>query len=81
LAEARKKRKKGRELPKTPPGSPSHQPPPPSPPAGPSGTPVTLPPLWTGSASDEEFTELKPQDLEGPAYEIVKVFHPGVIHL
>nr|GEU49718.1 E-beta-farnesene synthase [Tanacetum cinerariifolium] len=26
-------------------------------------------------------TELKPQDLEGPAYEIVKVFHPDVIHL
>nr|GEW82396.1 hypothetical protein [Tanacetum cinerariifolium] len=37
LAEARKKRKKGRELPKTPPGSPSHQPPPPPPLAGPSG--------------------------------------------
>nr|GEZ07684.1 hypothetical protein [Tanacetum cinerariifolium] len=26
-------------------------------------------------------TELKPQDLEGPSYEIVKVFHPDVIHL
>nr|GEY41117.1 hypothetical protein [Tanacetum cinerariifolium] len=26
-------------------------------------------------------TELKPQDLEGPAYEIVNVFHPEVIHL
>nr|GEW31586.1 retrovirus-related Pol polyprotein from transposon TNT 1-94 [Tanacetum cinerariifolium] len=26
-------------------------------------------------------TELKPQDLEGPAFEIVKVFHPYVIHL
>nr|GEV18613.1 hypothetical protein [Tanacetum cinerariifolium] len=26
-------------------------------------------------------TELKPQDLEGPAYEIIKVFHPDVIHL
>nr|GEV35531.1 hypothetical protein [Tanacetum cinerariifolium] len=26
-------------------------------------------------------TELKPQDLEGPAYEIVKVFHPDVIHI
>nr|GFB21477.1 hypothetical protein [Tanacetum cinerariifolium] len=26
-------------------------------------------------------TEHKPQDLEGPAYEIVKVFHPDVIHL
>nr|GFA08537.1 hypothetical protein [Tanacetum cinerariifolium] len=26
-------------------------------------------------------TELKPQDLEGPAYEIVNVFHSDVIHL
>nr|GFB02340.1 hypothetical protein [Tanacetum cinerariifolium] len=26
-------------------------------------------------------TKLKPQNLEGPAYEIVKVFHPDVIHL
>ncbi|GJU82829.1 hypothetical protein Tco_1285194 [Tanacetum coccineum] len=26
-------------------------------------------------------TELKQQDLEGPAYEIFKVFHPNVIHL
>nr|GEV20593.1 retrovirus-related Pol polyprotein from transposon TNT 1-94 [Tanacetum cinerariifolium] len=26
-------------------------------------------------------TELKPQDLEGPASELVKVFHPNVIHL
>nr|GEZ00535.1 hypothetical protein [Tanacetum cinerariifolium] len=26
-------------------------------------------------------TELKPQDLEGPAYEIIKVFHLDVIHL
>nr|GFA14424.1 hypothetical protein [Tanacetum cinerariifolium] len=26
-------------------------------------------------------TELKPQDLEGLAFEIVKVFHPDVIHL
>nr|GEZ28729.1 hypothetical protein [Tanacetum cinerariifolium] len=38
LAEARKKRKKGRESPKTPHGSPSHQPLLPPPPAGPSGT-------------------------------------------
>nr|GEZ09008.1 hypothetical protein [Tanacetum cinerariifolium] len=28
-----------------------------------------------------EITELKPQDLEGPAFKIVKVFHPYVIHL
>nr|GEY78330.1 integrase, catalytic region, zinc finger, CCHC-type, peptidase aspartic, catalytic [Tanacetum cinerariifolium] len=26
-------------------------------------------------------TELKPQNMEGPAFEIVKVFHPDVIHL
>nr|GEZ24650.1 E-beta-farnesene synthase [Tanacetum cinerariifolium] len=26
-------------------------------------------------------TNLKPQDLEGPAYDIIKVFHPDVIHL
>nr|GEV65656.1 hypothetical protein [Tanacetum cinerariifolium] len=26
-------------------------------------------------------TKLKPQDLEGPAFELVKVFHPHVIHL
>nr|GEX94068.1 E-beta-farnesene synthase [Tanacetum cinerariifolium] len=26
-------------------------------------------------------TELKPQDLEGPAFEIIKVFYPDVIHL
>nr|GEW96046.1 hypothetical protein [Tanacetum cinerariifolium] len=29
----------------------------------------------------EGITELKPQDLEGPAFELVKVFHPNVIHL
>nr|GFA06406.1 histone deacetylase 14 [Tanacetum cinerariifolium] len=29
----------------------------------------------------QRIIELKPQDLEGPAYEIVKVFHPDVIHL
>nr|GEU97378.1 retrotransposon protein, putative, Ty1-copia subclass [Tanacetum cinerariifolium] len=26
-------------------------------------------------------TKLKPQDLEGPAFDLVKVFHPNVIHL
>nr|GEX28518.1 hypothetical protein [Tanacetum cinerariifolium] len=26
-------------------------------------------------------TELKPQDLKGPSFELVKVFHPNVIHL
>nr|GEU56909.1 retrovirus-related Pol polyprotein from transposon TNT 1-94 [Tanacetum cinerariifolium] len=29
----------------------------------------------------QEITELKPQDLEGLAFELVKVFHPNVIHL
>ncbi|GJW66842.1 hypothetical protein Tco_0121266 [Tanacetum coccineum] len=29
----------------------------------------------------KRITELKQQDLEGPMYEIVKVFHPNVIHL
>nr|GEU41716.1 hypothetical protein [Tanacetum cinerariifolium] len=29
----------------------------------------------------KRITELKPQDLEGPAFELVKVFHPNVIHL
>nr|GEV59490.1 E-beta-farnesene synthase [Tanacetum cinerariifolium] len=38
LAEARKKKKKRRDLPKTTPGSPPHQPPSPPPPVGPSGT-------------------------------------------
>nr|GEW13825.1 hypothetical protein [Tanacetum cinerariifolium] len=28
-----------------------------------------------------DITELKPQDLEGPAFKIIKVFHPDVIHL
>nr|GEW76549.1 retrovirus-related Pol polyprotein from transposon TNT 1-94 [Tanacetum cinerariifolium] len=37
LAEARKKKKKSRELPKMPHGSPPHHPPPSPPPAGPSG--------------------------------------------
>ncbi|GJY95685.1 hypothetical protein Tco_0512046 [Tanacetum coccineum] len=29
----------------------------------------------------QRIIELKQQDLEGPAYEIVKVFHPNVIHI
>nr|GEU63231.1 hypothetical protein [Tanacetum cinerariifolium] len=29
----------------------------------------------------QSITEFKPQDLEGPAFEIIKVFHPDVIHL
>nr|GEY04344.1 hypothetical protein [Tanacetum cinerariifolium] len=28
-----------------------------------------------------EIAELKPQDLEGPAFDLVKAFHPNVIHL
>nr|GFA80600.1 hypothetical protein [Tanacetum cinerariifolium] len=59
--------------------------------------PTTSEPAWSIRSSDvptgdidtfmdwfckrREITELKPQDLEGPAYEIVKVFHPDVIHL
>nr|GEV91570.1 hypothetical protein [Tanacetum cinerariifolium] len=33
------------------------------------------------SALAQGITELKPQDLEGPTFELVKVFHPNVIHL
>nr|GEW45239.1 hypothetical protein [Tanacetum cinerariifolium] len=29
----------------------------------------------------QRITELTPQDLEGPSFELVKVFHPNVIHL
>nr|GEX62391.1 hypothetical protein [Tanacetum cinerariifolium] len=29
----------------------------------------------------QRITELKPQDLEGPAFKLVKVFHPNAIHL
>nr|GEW35640.1 hypothetical protein [Tanacetum cinerariifolium] len=29
----------------------------------------------------QEITELKPQDLEGPAFKLVKVFHPNLINL
>nr|GEZ45636.1 hypothetical protein [Tanacetum cinerariifolium] len=59
--------------------------------------PTTPKPAWSIRSSDlptgdiatfmdwfckrQGITELKPQDLEGPAYEIVKVFHPYVIHL
>nr|GEZ59587.1 hypothetical protein [Tanacetum cinerariifolium] len=59
--------------------------------------PATLEPAWSIRSFDvptddiatfmdwfckrRGITELKPQDLEGPAYEIVKVFHPDVIHL
>nr|GEX00640.1 histone deacetylase 14 [Tanacetum cinerariifolium] len=56
--------------------------------------PTTSEPAWSIRSSDvpvltniwasalaRGITELKPQDLEGPAYEIVNVFHPDVIHL
>nr|GFB99933.1 hypothetical protein [Tanacetum cinerariifolium] len=69
-----------------PPGSPSHQPPPPPPPAGPSGTsgaPKTsgsqtgdITPFMDWFCKQRGITKLKPQDLEGPAYEIVKCGRP-----
>nr|GEZ14835.1 hypothetical protein [Tanacetum cinerariifolium] len=59
--------------------------------------PATPKPAWSICSSDvptgdiaafmdwfckrRGITKLKPQDLEGPAYEIIKVFHPDVIHL
>nr|GEW23145.1 copia protein [Tanacetum cinerariifolium] len=59
--------------------------------------PATPEPAWSIPSSDlptgdmamfmdwfckrQGITELKPQDLEGPAFELVKVFHPNVIHL
>nr|GEU46523.1 hypothetical protein [Tanacetum cinerariifolium] len=59
--------------------------------------PATPEPAWSIPSSDlptddmatfiywyckqQGITELKQKDLEGPAYEIVKVFHPNVIHL
>nr|GEW20787.1 hypothetical protein [Tanacetum cinerariifolium] len=59
--------------------------------------PATPEPAWSIPSSDAPtgdiaifidwfykrrgITKLKPQDLEGPAFEIVKVFHPDVIHL
>nr|GFC23690.1 hypothetical protein [Tanacetum cinerariifolium] len=48
--------------------------------------PTTPEPAWSIPSSDLPFhkrqgiTKLKPQDLEGPAFELVKVFHPNVIH-
>nr|GEW73968.1 integrase, catalytic region, zinc finger, CCHC-type, peptidase aspartic, catalytic [Tanacetum cinerariifolium] len=57
--------------------------------------PTTPEPAWSIRSSDTSdiatfidwfckrrgTTELKPQDLEGPAYETVKVFHQDVVHL
>ncbi|GJY30726.1 hypothetical protein Tco_0414221, partial [Tanacetum coccineum] len=47
--------------------------------------PATPEPAWSIPSSDlpisQGITELKQQDLEGPAYEIVKVFHHNMIHL
>nr|GEV26299.1 retrovirus-related Pol polyprotein from transposon TNT 1-94 [Tanacetum cinerariifolium] len=36
---------------------------------------------WASTLARRGITELKPQDLEGPAFELVKVFHLDVIHL
>nr|GEY72321.1 histone deacetylase 14 [Tanacetum cinerariifolium] len=46
----------------------------------PSSNAPVLPNNWA-SALARGITEHKPQDLEGPAFEIVKVFHPDVVHL
>nr|GEX81213.1 hypothetical protein [Tanacetum cinerariifolium] len=57
--------------------------------------PTTPKPAWSIWSSDTDdmatfidwfcqrrgITELKPQDMKGPAFEIIKVFHPDVIHL
>nr|GEU84113.1 hypothetical protein [Tanacetum cinerariifolium] len=54
--------------------------------------PATPEPAWSIPSSDVRvpknnwasalaITELKPQDLEDPAFELVKVFHPNVIHI
>nr|GEV40029.1 retrovirus-related Pol polyprotein from transposon TNT 1-94 [Tanacetum cinerariifolium] len=59
--------------------------------------PTTPEPVWSISSFDvptsdiamfmdwfckrQGITKLKPQDLEGPVFELVKVFHPNVIHL
>nr|GEW84770.1 hypothetical protein [Tanacetum cinerariifolium] len=57
--------------------------------------PATPEPVWSIPSSNigdiamfmdwfckrQEITELKPQDLEGPVFELVKVFYPNVIHL
>ncbi|GJX26995.1 hypothetical protein Tco_0233291, partial [Tanacetum coccineum] len=44
---------------------------------------VTPEPSWSIPSSDlpQGITELIQKDLEGPAFEIVKVFHPNVLHL
>nr|GEU38519.1 E-beta-farnesene synthase [Tanacetum cinerariifolium] len=105
LAEAHKKKKKSRELPKTPPGSSPHQPPPPPSPVDLQMDKDIALDEQAQSSDDEDIgnayipktgdiamfmdwfckgrgiTKLKPQDLEGLAFEIIKVFHPDVIHL
>nr|GEU40385.1 hypothetical protein [Tanacetum cinerariifolium] len=43
--------------------------------------PATPEPAWSIQSSNLRITELKPQDLEGPAFNLVKVFHPKVIYL
>nr|GEX62485.1 hypothetical protein [Tanacetum cinerariifolium] len=42
---------------------------------------VISPCLWTGSVREEESLNLNLKDLKGPAFKIIKFFHPNVIHL
>nr|GEW54122.1 ribonuclease H-like domain-containing protein [Tanacetum cinerariifolium]GEW54129.1 ribonuclease H-like domain-containing protein [Tanacetum cinerariifolium] len=95
LAEARRRKKKRHDSLKTPPGSLPHQPSPPSPPAYLHMDDDMAPDEHVHSSDDEDIrnahipkfckrqgiTKLNPQDLEGPAFKLVKVFHPNVIHL
>nr|GEW21021.1 hypothetical protein [Tanacetum cinerariifolium] len=83
LAEACKKKKKRRDSPKTPLGSPPHRPPPPLPPAEDSLLAQTgdMAMFMDWFCKRQGITKLKPQDLEGPAFKLFKVFHPNVIHL
>nr|GEY27932.1 E-beta-farnesene synthase [Tanacetum cinerariifolium] len=90
LTEARKKKKKSRESPKMPPGLSISLTP-----ADLEMDEYMAPDEQAQLSDDEDIesahiltvnlrrgiTELTPQDLEGPAYELVKVFHPDVIHL
>ncbi|GJS28154.1 hypothetical protein Tco_0488774 [Tanacetum coccineum] len=75
LAEARKKRKKNEIAPpKTPPGDST-------------SSPLLLrahhqgPSEPTMYCKKQGISELTQKDLESPTYEIVKVFHPDVVHL
>nr|GEY59071.1 hypothetical protein [Tanacetum cinerariifolium] len=88
LAEARKKKKKRCDSPKTSPRSPPHQPPPPPPPAEPawsiSSSDVPVPKNNWASALASTYSPPPEDSLlaqTGHAFEIIKVFHPNVIHL